>query len=82
MNRKKYNFWKKIKDFCTKKMEDAWFEGGNCDSACPNCKQWESHGNKITTESQDDGLEIRKCVNCGHTWRAVFTPAGFVKVVT
>ncbi len=58
-------------------------EGGNCDSCCPRCKQWESSGNRITTEpysEPDDGSENRVCANCGYSWRAVFTPFGFIPV--
>lgn len=80
MNIKKYNFWTKIKKFSEKKMKSAWMEGGNCDSCCSKCKQWESMGNNIKTVPQSDGAEIRTCGNCGDEWRAIFTPAGFVRV--
>ena len=61
-------------------IADDFFEGGNCDSKCRNCKQSESLGNVIKTEPQDDESVIRSCSNCGHTWRAIFTPVGFVEV--
>ena len=80
MNHKKFRFWKKIKKLCENKMRKAWLEGGNCDSACKNCNQWESSGNVIYTKSNDDGSESRECQNCRHEWRAIFTPAGFVEV--
>ena len=61
-------------------MRDAWMQGGNCDSCCPNCKHWESIGNHIKTEDRDDGSVSRHCSNCGNKWTAVFTPAGFIEV--
>lgn len=42
MNRKKWNFWDKVEKFVHKRKRAAWFEGGNCDSKCRNCKQSES----------------------------------------
>lgn len=80
MNRKKYIFWQKVKAFVEKKMRAAWFEHGNCDSCCTNCKYWESHGNVISTKATvpEDGSETRRCKNCGHSWKAIFTPAGFI----
>lgn len=61
-------------------MTSSWMSGGNCDSCCPQCKQWESKGNLITTKSNNDGSETRACGNCGYHWKAIFTPAGFVQV--
>lgn len=80
MNIKKWNFWNKVKRFTEKQMHKAWMEGGNCDSCCTRCNQWESLGNIIQTESLADGSEKRKCGNCGKEWIALFTPAGFVEV--
>ena len=80
MNRRKWLFWDKIEKFVHKRKRAAWFEGGNCDSKCRNCKQSESLGNVIKTEPQDDESVIRSCSNCGHTWRAIFTPVGVVEV--
>ena len=76
----KWELWKKIRDWSNRRMKDAWMEGGNCDSACPNCKQWESLGNRIETVPLESGLELRKCKSCGNEWQAIFTPAGFVPV--
>ena len=75
---KKWYFWEKVKVFAERKMTRAWMEGGNCDSCCPNCMQWESKGNTIKTVSNDDGSETRSCTNCGNEWMAIFTPAGFI----
>lgn len=80
MNIKKWKFWYKIKLFSEKRMTNAWFENGNCDSACPNCKQYESLGNVIKTEPMEDGTENRSCSNCGHKWKTIFTPAGFIEI--
>ena len=73
-------FWRWVRDFTERRMASAWFMGGNCDSACPNCKKWESKGNCIETKHNEDGSEHRACSNCEHEWDAVFTPAGFVPV--
>ena len=80
MDKRKFRFWKKVKSFAESRMEKAWFEGGNCDSSCPNCQLWESKGNVIITRPNDDGSETRCCGNCGHTWQAIFTPVGFVRI--
>lgn len=77
---KRWEFWMKARDWCNKKMTNAWMHGGNCDSRCLRCKRWESHGNRIETTSLDDVLEHRKCSGCGYEWRAIFTPAGFVPI--
>ena len=77
---KKWKFWKRVRDWCNTRMTAAWMKGGNCDSACPKCHQWESHGNVIETEPQEDGSELRSCNNCGYAWKAIFTPAGFVPI--
>lgn len=78
---KKWDFWKSVRDFAEKKMKEAWFIGGNCNSCCPNCKNWESTGKTVITSTDNDDESIsRKCSNCGHTWRAIFTPAGFVPI--
>lgn len=81
---KRWRFWTKIADFVERKRQQAWLDGptgtGNCDSACGRCNKWESAGNLIRTIPLDDGSEKRECTNCGYQWRAVFTPAGFVKV--
>lgn len=77
---RKWYFWAGVRKFVEGRMKAAWFEGGNCDSCCGLCKQWESTGNTITTTSLDDGSEYRECQNCGHAWRAVFTPAGFLPI--
>ena len=80
MNAKKWDFWKKIRDWSDRKMSKAWMEGGNCDSKCPRCRQWESRGNIITTKSLPDGSELRRCENCCYQWKALFTPAGFMRI--
>ncbi len=77
---KKWQFWRHMRDWCNRRMTSAWMEGGNCDSCCPRCKQWESHGNTINTESLDDGSEQRTCSVCGQQWKAVFGPAGFMPI--
>ena len=77
---KKWYFWDKVKTHAERKMKDAWMDGGNCDSCCPRCKQWESKGNTIETVSNEDGSEQRTCTNCGNEWKAIFTPVGFVQV--
>jgi len=77
---RKWSFWSSAKEIAERKMKDAWMEGGNCDSCCPQCKQWESVGNTIETKTNDDGSEARTCSNCGYTWKAIFTPAGFIPV--
>lgn len=80
MNARKWMRWKRLRDFCERRMRSAWFERGNCDSKCGSCNLWESHGNVISTTSLDDGSEYRVCQNCGHGWKAIFTPAGFVEI--
>jgi hypothetical protein len=80
MNRRKWEFWRKVRDWCNRKMTSAWMEKGNCDSRCPQCNQWESRGNIIVTLSQDDGSELRICKNCDYEWKALFTPAGFIPI--
>lgn len=80
----KWKFWNNIVKYAEKQRQKAYMLGpdnrGNCDSKCPKCNLWESSGNIIYTESQKDGSELRTCNNCGHTWRAIFTPAGFIEV--
>ncbi len=75
-----WRFWKRLRDYCSRRMSEAYMRGGNCDSKCPRCNLWESSGNAIETIPDDDGSEIRTCLNCYHTWRAIFTPAGFVPI--
>lgn len=77
---KRWKLWTKVRCFAEKKMADSWMQGGNCDSRCPQCKQWESHGNKIKTTDNDDGSVDRLCGNCKYEWKALFTPAGFIPV--
>ena len=79
MNRKKYNFWMRLKSFVEGKCREAYMEGGNCDSSCPKCKQSESLGNIITNEDGEGSVK-RACGNCGHRWRAIFMPFGFMEV--
>jgi hypothetical protein len=66
---KRWDLWKKARDFCNRKMTSVWFEGGNCDSCCSNCKQWESKGNIIKTTPLDYGSEQRTCSNCAMNGR-------------
>ena len=73
-------FWNKIKSLAVNKIADDYLKKHGCDSCCPNCNQWESAGNKITTEPLEDGSDKRVCGACGHSWLAIFTPAGFVPV--
>lgn len=77
---KRWAFWKALRDWCNRRMKDAWMHGGNCDSCCPRCKQWESHGNKITTEPFPK-WDHRVCGNCGYKWPAEFGPAGFMPLL-
>lgn len=77
---KKWNFWRRARNWCQKHMRRVYMEGGNCDSACPRCHQWESLGNIIETHPLEDGSEWRICSNCKYEWQALFTPAGFVPV--
>lgn len=80
MNFKRWEKWKRLRDFCNKRMKRAWMAGGNCDSCCPRCKQWESLGNDISTAQKDDDSCLRRCTNCGYKWVAIFTPTGFVPI--
>ena len=76
-----YKFWKRIAEYSTKKMEEAYLKpNGGCDSCCPRCKKWESHGNVIITKPLIDGSDKRECQNCGNIWLAIFTPAGFIPI--
>lgn len=51
----RYAFWKKVKEYAEKQMKRNYLKPyGGCNSCCPKCKQWESSGNKITTEPLDD----------------------------
>lgn len=81
---KSWRFWSRVAKFVKRKQQQAWLKGpsgrGNCDSACSRCKVWESEGNRIYTIPLVDGSEKRQCTNCGYEWRALFTPAGFVKI--
>jgi len=80
MDKPRWKIWKRLRDYCNKKMTSAWMSGGNCDSCCPACRQWESEGNIIQTIDNDDGSVTRECGNCTLRWQAIFTPAGFIKV--
>lgn len=79
---RRWRFWRAVRDWCNRRMTDTWMDGGNCDSRCPRCKQWESHGNVITTEWGDHPTQERACRTCGYNWRAEFTPAGYVPTTT
>lgn len=65
-----------------KSQKQTYLEKHGCDSCCPKCKKWESEGNTITNSipDNDPSIDVRTCENCGHTWKAIFTPAGFVPV--
>jgi hypothetical protein len=63
-----------------KKRKDTYLKQHGCDSCCPECKVWESDGNDIVTVCQDDGSDVRTCGLCSYTWRAIFTPAGFIPI--
>ena len=76
----KWEFWRAARDWCNGRMKSARMEGGNCDSCCPRCHQWESHGNNITTKDREDGSMLRNCSACQYVWVAIFTPAGFIPV--
>lgn len=80
MNKRKWEMWKRVRDWCERRMAAAWREGGGCDSCCPQCKRWESKGNIIRVYPRPDGSESRFCRNCGHSWRAIFTPGGFLPI--
>lgn len=73
---KLHNWLQQRKD---KKRKDTYLKQHGCDSCCPECRVWESDGNDIITEDQDDGSQLRTC-GCSVTWRTIFTPAGFIKV--
>ena len=70
----------KVKAFVEKKCKDSYMEGGNCDSICPKCKRSESLGNIITNED-GERLVNRTCGECGHRWRAIFMPFGFMEII-
>lgn len=77
----RYRFFKWLRGICDEQMSDNYLRpNGGCDSACPNCKEWESHGNTISTVPLEDGSDQRKCGKCGHSWLAIFTPAGFIPI--
>lgn len=77
----RYKFFKWLKGFADKQMQENYLKPhGGCDSACPNCKEWESQGNRITTEINCKDTDKRKCHKCNHEWLAIFTPAGFIPV--
>ena len=77
-------FWKGVFNFSRKKGNKSYLETHGCDSCCPRCKVWESEGNTIRTLPydgvNDDGSYRRVCWSCEYSWRAIFTPAGFVPV--
>ncbi len=78
---KRYKFFKWLKSFCDEQMQDNYLKPrGGCDSCCPNCKEWESQGNTITTRPLDDGSDERVCSKCNYKWLAIFTPAGFMPI--
>ena len=76
----KFRSW--VRTLIVKDKKRKFLEENFCDSRCPECKKWESEGNVITTKynEPDDGTEIRTCGSCNHTWRAIFTPAGFIPI--
>ncbi len=78
---KRYKFFKWLKGVAEKGMKDNYLKPhGGCNSCCPNCKSWESGGNRITTVPLDDGSDERTCHTCKHTWLTIFTPVGFIPV--
>lgn len=81
MYTRKYRFFKWLSEYADSKAKYHYIRPhGGCNSACPRCKAWEHQGNKITTEDSNDQTQTRTCTNCGHTWKAIFTPAGFIPV--
>ncbi len=74
-----YKFWKWLKALSDKKMKSEYLRPyGGCNSCCPKCKKWQHDGNIINTTTLEDGSDERICGNCGNTWLAIFTPAGFI----
>lgn len=76
----RYKLFKKMHDISLLGMRDNFLPNGGCDSCCPTCKQWEHQGNLITSKDSPDGLVLRECSNCKYTWKAIFTPGGFIAV--
>ena len=77
----KYRFFKWLKGHCDKQMQVNFLKPkGGCNSACPNCKEWEHQGNTITTELNSDDTGKRACGKCGYQWVCIFTPAGFIPI--
>lgn len=62
------------------KQKRKYLNKHGCDSCCPRCRKWESDGNTILSEDQPDGTIQRQCAKCGHSWIAIFTPAGFIPI--
>ena len=75
-----HKFWTALYNLSDRKIKLLYLKEHGFDSCCPQCKQWESHGNVIKTEPMEDGSENRSCSNCGYSWKALFTPAGFVRI--
>ena len=71
-----------MQSYSKNELQHDYLKSHGCDSACPRCNKWESEGNVIYTEpyKPHDLSDKRTCTNCDHTWRAIFTPAGFVQV--
>ena len=75
----RYKFFKWLKKIADKGMKDNYLKPyGGMNSCCPNCKEWESSGNFITTIPLKDGSDERTCGKCEHKWLAIFTPFGFI----
>jgi hypothetical protein len=64
----------------TKEPDNDYLRKHGCDSCCPQCLKWESDGNYIETTPLVDGSERRTCMYCDYTWKAIFTPAGFIPI--
>ena len=79
----RYKIWKRIRDHAERAMRENYLKPhGGMNHACPNCKVWESAGNRITTVENSDGSDHRTCQTCSYEWDAIFTPAGFIQINT
>ncbi len=78
MNVKKHKFWSWVKAIAEKKMEEAYFHGGNCGAICSRCKQPEWLAGSFDLITDNAGYDTLTCSNCSHVWRVEFGPAGWM----
>lgn len=80
MNDLKYRFLRWLNKTTKESLSHDHCKKFGCDSACPKCKVWESEGNTIYTEYENNDVDKRTCTNCNNVWYTIFTPAGHYPV--